>query len=384
MKYFIFLLLCLPGVLQAQDESKYLRGSVPVVNGKVTFTQILEAPMLSDNQIFSKVMGWAEKRFAGQDGFKSRILYSNAEKGEIACLGEEYLVFADKALSLDRAKVMYQLLLETENGKCEAKITSIRYFYESENLLAENTITDEHALYKNKNKLIRQPGKFRTHTIDMAGKIFSDLQLLINPLGSVPTTPVAATTAPPPSVPAASSVRSVSPAVPSTLQGFRQISPEQIPGNIIKLLSQDWMLITAGDAGKYNTMTASWGGLGHLYGKPVSFCFINPARYTYQFMEKGGTYTLTFYTETYRDALQFCGTHSGKDTDKVKATGLTPIVTPTGTPAYAEAWLILECRKMVSQSFTPEALSDEKLHTEWSGKAMHKMYIGEILNVWVK
>ena len=101
-------------------------------------------------------------------------------------------------------------------------------------------------------------------------------------------------------------------------------------------------------------------------------------------MESGDTYTLSFYTEAYRDALNYCGHNSGKDADKVKAAGLTPITTPSGAKAFSEAWLILECKKLVSQSLIPEALADPALKTQWSGKPMHKMYIGEIINVWVK
>ncbi|MDE5638515.1 MAG: DUF4468 domain-containing protein [Odoribacter sp.] len=380
MKFLLFIMLCIPSLLQAQDEEKYLRGAVPEINRKVTFTHTIEAPILSQEQIFSIVHNWAEQQFTSKDGFRSRILYSDASKGNLACLGEEYLVFADKALSLDRAKISYQLHLNVTPGKCEAQIISIRYRYEDEDLTAENTITDEHALYKNKNKLIRQPGKFRTHTIDLVEKLFSGLQTAINPTGNTPVS------APVPSHPSTSSlvVASSTPVSPSPLQGFKQISPEQIPGNIIRLLSQDWMLITAGTADRFNTMTASWGGLGHLYNKPVAFCFINPARYTYQFMEKEDTYTLSFYTETYRDALKYCGSHSGKDTDKIKESGLSPMTTPNGSPVFSEAWLIIECRKLVSQSLIPESLGNETLRAEWSGKPMHKMYIGEILNVWVK
>ena len=130
-------------------------------------------------------------------------------------------------------------------------------------------------------------------------------------------------------------------------------------------------------------MTASWGGLGHMYNKPVAFCFINPTRYTYQLMENNDPYTLSFYTETYRDILNYCGTNSGRDKDKVKEAGLTPITTPSGSKAFSEAWMIIECRKMVSQSLIPEALHDSQAKEKW-GTQLHKMYIGEILNVWVK
>jgi flavin reductase (DIM6/NTAB) family NADH-FMN oxidoreductase RutF len=168
------------------------------------------------------------------------------------------------------------------------------------------------------------------------------------------------------------------------MSGYKKIAPDKIPGNIVKMLSEDWMLITAGDKDKFNMMTASWGGLGFLYEKPVAFCFINPTRYTYQLMENKDTYTLTFYTEAYRDALKYCGSKSGKDTDKVKGSGLTPITTPSGSKAFSQAWLIIECRKMVAQSLQAESISDKSLKENWTGKQMHKMYIGEIINVWVK
>ena len=77
-------------------------------------------------------------------------------------------------------------------------------------------------------------------------------------------------------------------------------------------------------------MTASWGGLGHLYNKPVAFCFINPTRHTVRYMETHDTYTLSFYTETYREALNYCGSHSGRNEDKVQGSGLTPLTTPSG------------------------------------------------------
>lgn len=174
------------------------------------------------------------------------------------------------------------------------------------------------------------------------------------------------------------------PATATTLDGYRSITPDRIPGNIIKMLSEDWMLITAGKDEEFNMMTASWGGLGVLFGKPVAICYINPARYTYRLMETSDTYTFTFYTEAYRDVLQYCGSASGRDQDKVKESGLTPLTTPTGSKAFGEAWMIIECRKMISQPLSTEVMNDPQLKAEWLGKQVHKMYIGEIINVWVK
>jgi flavin reductase (DIM6/NTAB) family NADH-FMN oxidoreductase RutF len=168
------------------------------------------------------------------------------------------------------------------------------------------------------------------------------------------------------------------------MSGYKRISAEKIPGNIIRQLSEDWMLVTAGDKTKFNMMTAGWGGLGVLFGKSVAFCFINPLHYTYQLMEKGDRYTFSFYTEAYRDALKYCGSTSGRDIDKVKGSGLTPVTTPNGAQSFGEAWLIIECKKLVSQSLTPESLCDEKVKEEWAGKQLSKMFIGEITGVWMK
>ena len=97
----------------------------------------------------------------------------------------------------------------------------------------------------------------------------------------------------------------------------------------------------------FNTMTASWGQLGVLWNKNVITCYIRPNRYTYEYVEKGDTFTVSFYGEEYRKALSFCGSHSGRDCDKAKETGLTPAEVD-GCMAFEEAELVLVCRKLYS------------------------------------
>jgi len=127
--------------------------------------------------------------------------------------------------------------------------------------------------------------------------------------------------------------------------GYTKISPLDIPENAIKLISKDWMLITAGNEAAYNTMTASWGALGEIWGKPASIIAVRGSRYTHEFTEANEFYTLCFFEEAHRDKLQLLGTKSGRDTDKIKESGLTPVATPEGSTAFEEAWLILECKK---------------------------------------
>lgn len=165
---------------------------------------------------------------------------------------------------------------------------------------------------------------------------------------------------------------------------FRQIKPADIDDNLIRLIASDWMLVTAGTNTKFNTMTANWGGMGYLWNKPVVFVFVRPERYTYGFMESSEGFTLSFFDETYREALNFCGAKSGRDYDKVVETGLTPCFTGLGYPAFSEAQLVMECRKLYASAFTEKDFLDKatmKLH--YSGKGgMHKMYVAEIVSAW--
>ena len=161
---------------------------------------------------------------------------------------------------------------------------------------------------------------------------------------------------------------------------FKSINPDQIIDNTFEMIRDDWMLITAGSPENFNTMTASWGAFGELWHKKVCFCFVRPTRHTYGFMESADTFTLTFFDEKYRDALKFCGTKSGRDYDKVAETGLTPVVSDSGSVYFAEARLVLECRKIYFTDLDPTHFIDAGIHEEYPEKDYHRMYIGEVIN----
>lgn len=164
---------------------------------------------------------------------------------------------------------------------------------------------------------------------------------------------------------------------------FIEIKPEKIKENIFDMVGRQWMLVTAGSPDKFNTMTASWGGAGILWGKPVAFSFIRPQRYTFEFMEKNDYYTLSFYDDSYRDALNICGSHSGRDTDKVKATGLTPASSDTAV-YFDEAKLVLICRKLYAQDINPASFIDKEIMSTYTAGDYHRLYVGEIEKVLIK
>ena len=170
---------------------------------------------------------------------------------------------------------------------------------------------------------------------------------------------------------------------------YDKLEASDLPDNVIQLIGKEWMLVTAGDENSFNTMTASWGGVGYIWERPSTFIFIRDTRYTYQFLQQHESFTLSFFNEKYRNALRICGTMSGRNTDKVKEAGLTPLETPSGLMSFEEARMIIECKKMFVQELDYANLTEpykskimEEAYKNESSK--HQMFISEIVNIWIK
>ena len=160
---------------------------------------------------------------------------------------------------------------------------------------------------------------------------------------------------------------------------FTKIDPKEIQENVFSLIGDRWMLITAGTKEKCNTMTASWGGLGVLWGKPVATVYIRPQRYTMEFVEGSEFFTLAFFREEYRKTLALCGSQSGRDVDKVKACGFTVAEAEGGAPYFAQAELVLVCKKAYWQDMDPAHFLDPEIETHYAQRDYHRIFIGEIV-----
>lgn len=161
---------------------------------------------------------------------------------------------------------------------------------------------------------------------------------------------------------------------------FKEVDPFTLEGNVFDMLDKEWMLITAGNKQQYNTMTASWGGFGFLWRRPISIIYVRPQRFTFEFTEQFDTYTLSFFGHNnYRKALGFCGSKSGRNYDKAKETGLIPIETPNGSVSFEQARLVIECRKLYADDIKPDKFVDKLVDAEiYPDKDHHRFYIGEI------
>ncbi len=143
-----------------------------------------------------------------------------------------------------------------------------------------------------------------------------------------------------------------------------------------------WFLLTSGDfsAGKYNTMTVSWGSFGCMWGKPFAQVVVRPHRYTFEFIEAYPTFTLCAFPRAHRKALNLLGAKSGREGDKIAESGLTPVAASlVPAPAFAEAELVIECRKLYWQDFDPTHFLDPELIKNYPRQDYHRTYYGEIV-----
>ncbi len=98
---------------------------------------------------------------------------------------------------------------------------------------------------------------------------------------------------------------------------MNKVDVKSLKLNPFTAIGEDWLLLTAGNKDNANTMTASWGGMGVLWGKNVVTVYVRPQRFTYQFMENSDYFTVAFFDESWRGALKLCGSKSGREVDKV-------------------------------------------------------------------
>jgi flavin reductase (DIM6/NTAB) family NADH-FMN oxidoreductase RutF len=172
-------------------------------------------------------------------------------------------------------------------------------------------------------------------------------------------------------------------------QLFRQISPEEICDNIFTLSGKVFPVITAGKKGLYNSMTASGGGMGVLFKKPVTWCVFQSTRYTLELIEKEQTYTLSYLADGYRKQMMFLGSKSGRDSKKMREVELTGVQTPFGDTSFKEARLIIECKLMQITTPDPDDFRTQEtknyLNEAYKDPDEIRKYVfGEITHVWIK
>ena len=162
---------------------------------------------------------------------------------------------------------------------------------------------------------------------------------------------------------------------------FKEINIREINQSAVKMISDDWALVTASADGVTNTMTVSWGGMGEIWGKDVVYIFIRPQRYTYELLEKTNDFSMSFFGGEYKKELAYCGRNSGRNGDKFEATGLTK-VTLDGVECIEQANVNLVLKKLAFQDIDPKGFIDESIESNYNGD-YHRVYIAEIVKTYI-
>ncbi len=165
---------------------------------------------------------------------------------------------------------------------------------------------------------------------------------------------------------------------------MRTIEPQDLLVRPFRILDQEWALLVAG-RNEPNPMTISWGGLGTLWDRPVATVYVRPVRRTYELLEAHPEFTLNFLPAPLRAALEFCGAHSGRDTDKWRATGLTPAPSAqVAVPRVSQAVIALECRVLTTLDLDPSRFLDKTAEEFYPEADYHRLFIGDVVAAWAE
>jgi len=167
-----------------------------------------------------------------------------------------------------------------------------------------------------------------------------------------------------------------------SMQKFNSVAADLFDFSPFRLIGKDWMLITAEKAGKVNSMTAGWGGLGVMWGKNVAFVVIRNSRYTKELIDGSDTFSISFFDHNkYSKMLNYMGTVSGSGQDKIKGADVT-VDYYENVPYILEASTVVICKKMCCQPIKPASFTMDWIDEKWyKDKDYHDLYIGEVVDI---
>ncbi len=168
------------------------------------------------------------------------------------------------------------------------------------------------------------------------------------------------------------------------MKNFVEVKPQELTMNPFTLIGKEWLLIAAQKEGRTNAMTASWGGLGVLWARNVAYIFVRDSRYTREFIDGAEQFALSVFDGTvYRGMLNYMGTVSGRDEDKIAKSGLT-LRMEGEAPIFDEAKLVMVCKKLSCHALPEEGFLDPGVEKFYGDHDYHKMYVGEIVKILVE
>lgn len=333
------LLLATGSVFAQEANDKYLAGAVPEVDGRVVFAELIHLPNASKAAIFEQAEKWIENRYNSK---VSRVLYKDLEAGMLVAFGSDTLVFKESFLSLDRAIMTYQLKLQVKDGECGIELEKVNYAYgQSEKFTAEEMISDKVALNKSKTKVIKGLQKWRYKTVDHVDALFNSLATSLAVL-SPQAQPIQAP------IVTAPKREKVIPMTP--ISTIAESSIIELPADILKNMDSNRIVVSTIKDNQQIDVAIESIQLGKVFGETTVSLLVAYGSELYTALETSTHYTIRIYTDNEMNNAKFT----------------------------------ISCSKIISQSITPESITDSNLRTSLGVNALQKLYIGRVMDLQIK
>ena len=157
---------------------------------------------------------------------------------------------------------------------------------------------------------------------------------------------------------------------------------ELLPETLGALADPGCLLVSQGRSGKPNAMTIGWATFGIIWSKPICVVLVRPSRYTWKLLEESEGFTVNVPPPSLAKAALFCGTKSGRDTDKFAEMHFTAIPSQhVGAPLIGECVIHYECRIVHRNHVDPGTLAADVARECYPKGDFHTLYYGQILGV---
>ena len=145
------------------------------------------------------------------------------------------------------------------------------------------------------------------------------------------------------------------------------------------------LLVSQGKSGKPNAMAIGWGSIGTIWGKPMFVALVRPSRYTHKLLDENGDFTINVMPASLGEAVEYCGTVSGRDHDKFAEKKLTAVPgLQVKAPIIGESLIAYECRTVMTNEVIPDRLDLAIRNSAYASGDFHRVYFGNILCVRVE
>ena len=148
-------------------------------------------------------------------------------------------------------------------------------------------------------------------------------------------------------------------------------------------IEEDWAAAFADDGKEANALTIGWGSIGYLWSKPTITVYIHKERYSKHIFDNAEYFTVSIFKKpAYRKELQYLGSKSGRDEDKVKGCGLN-VVKEENYSYFDQADYVIIAKKMGQTDFEMDKIDPNLGFMNYYRKTngVHTIYEGEIIKI---